>query len=484
MSNYTNLHHHYIAGEWRDGTSSHDIVTSNPFTGEKIATFKAASLDDINDSYEALEKAQQEWGLTSPYIISQIIEQAAQIMMHRRDELVDMLVRESGSTVTKANIEVDSCIGVIKMAVEYPFLLETTVARSAVPNKLNHIIRKPVGVVTVIGPFNFPMFLAMRSVVTALASGNTVLLKPASTTPITGGILLAKIFEEAGLPPGMLSVVVPKTSEIGDSLYTHSIPRVISFTGSTEVGQRIGEMTGREIKRSILELGGNNAFVVLDDADIDYAARSAVFGRFLHSGQICMSVNRVIVHESVFDEFAKKFVEYTKGLNVGDPSRPDVLIGPLIDEREAVRVEQAVQQALQEGAEMLLEGKRDGALVYPYVLKGSNDVYSARTEMFGPVVTLISHKGDEDALRLANDTDAGLSGAVHSADVARAQKFATGWRTGMVHINDQSVNDEPRVAFGGEKASGVGRFGRHITFDEFTTYQWVSVQTEQRPYPV
>ncbi|WP_440464421.1 aldehyde dehydrogenase family protein [Psychrobacter sp. ASPA161_6] len=484
MSNYTDLHYHYMAGEWRDGRSSHSIVTSNPFTGEDIATFKAASLDDINESYEALEQAQQDWCQTNPYAVSQIVEQAAKVISNRRDELVDLLVRESGSTVIKANIEIDACIGVIKVAAEYPFLLETTVARSAIPNKFNHIIRKPVGVVTVIGPFNFPMFLAMRSVVTALASGNTVLLKPASTTPITGGILLAKIFEEAGLPAGVLTVVVPKTSEIGDALYTHPIPRVISFTGSTEVGQRIGEMTGREIKRSILELGGNNAFVVLDDADIDYAARSAVFGRFLHSGQICMSVNRVIVHESIFDAFAEKFVEYTRGLNVGDPSRPDVLVGPLIDEREAVRVEQAVQQAVQEGAEILLEGERDGALVYPYVLKGSNDVYSARTEMFGPVVTLISHKGDADALRLANNTDAGLSGAVHSADISRAQRFAAGWRTGMVHINDQSVNDEPRVAFGGEKASGVGRFGRHITFDEFTTYQWVSVQTEQRPYPV
>lgn len=484
MSNYSNLSYNYINGEWRDGTSKHVIVTSNPFTGEEIATFKAASLDDLNESYEALEKAQQQWRETNPYAMSQIIENAAQIMITRREELIDLLVRESGSTVIKANIEVGACIGVIKVAAEYPFLLETTVARSAIPNKINHIIRKPAGVVTVIGPFNFPMFLAMRSVVTALASGNTVLLKPASTTPITGGILLAKIFEEAGLPAGALSVVVPKTSEIGDALYTHPIPNIISFTGSTEVGQRIGEMTGREIKRSILELGGNNAFVVLEDADVDYAARSAVFGRFLHSGQICMSVNRIIVHESIFDEFAEKFVKYTKGLKVGDPSQADVLVGPLIDEREAMRVEEAVQQAVEEGAEILLEGKREGALVHPYVLKGSNDVYSARTEMFGPVATLISHTGDEDALRLANDTSAGLSGAVHSADIARAQKFAAGWRTGMVHINDQSVNDEPRIAFGGEKASGVGRFGRHITFDEFTTYQWVSVQTEQRPYPV
>ncbi|GAA0315378.1 aldehyde dehydrogenase family protein [Psychrobacter aestuarii] len=484
MSKYDNLHYNYIDGDWRDGQSSHEIVSSNPFTGETIATFKAASVDDINNAYAALEKKQQAWGETNPYEVSGIIEKAAQVMIERRDELVDVLVRESGSTVIKANIEVDACIGVIKLAVEYPFLLETVIARSAIPNKSNHIIRKPVGVVTVIGPFNFPMLLAMRSVVTALASGNTVLLKPASTTPISGGILLAKIFEEAGLPAGVLSVVVPKTSEIGDTLYTNPVPSVISFTGSTEVGKRIGEQAGGAIKRCILELGGNNAFVVLEDADVDYAARSAVFGRFLHSGQICMSINRIIVHESIFDEFAEKFVQYTKGLNVGDPAQPDVLVGPLIDEREAKRVEDAVQRALDEGAELLLEGKRDGALVHPYVLKGNNDVYSARTEMFGPVATLIAHKGDDDALRLANDTDAGLSGAVHSKDIKRAQKFAAGWRTGMVHINDQSVNDEPRIAFGGEKASGLGRFGRHISFDEFTTYQWVSIQTEQRQYPI
>lgn len=178
MSTYKNLNFNYINGEWRDGTSSHKIVTSNPFTGDEIATFKAASLDDLNESYEALEKVQQQWRDTNPYAMSQIIERAAQVMSSRREELIDLLVRESGSTVIKANVEVDACIGVIKVAAEYPFLLETTVARSAIPNKVNHIIRKPAGVITVIGPFNFPMFLAMRSVVTALASGNTVLLKP------------------------------------------------------------------------------------------------------------------------------------------------------------------------------------------------------------------------------------------------------------------------------------------------------------------
>lgn len=484
MSQYSELNHHLINGKWRDGKSSHEIVTSNPYTGEKLATFKAASLEDLNEAYQSLEQAQIAWAQTAPYKASQIIKRAAEITAKRRDELVDWLVKESGSTVIKANIEVDICIGIIELAAEYPFLLESTTSRSVIPGKVNHIIRKPVGVVTVIGPFNFPMYLTMRSVATALACGNAVLLKPASSTPITGGILLGKIFEEAGIPAGVLSVIVPKTSELGDELYTHPIPRVISFTGSTEVGQRIGEKAGRAIKRPILELGGNNAFVVLDDADVDYAARSAVFGRYLHSGQICMSANRIIVHESIFDEFCTKFVEYTKALKVGDPAKPDVLVGPLIEEGEAIRVVEAVQKSVDDGAEILLEGKREGNLVYPYVLKGTNDVYSARMEMFGPVATLIPHKGDDDALRLANATEAGLSGAVHSSDIERARKFAAGWKTGMVHINDQSVNDEPRIAFGGEKASGIGRFGRHLTFDEFTTYQWVSVQTQPRKYPI
>lgn len=484
MSTYEKLNLNYINGQWRDGKAAHKIVTSDPFSGKEIATFKAASLDDMNEAYETVQAKQKEWAETNPYTISHIVEEAADIMIKRRPELIDLLVRESGSTLIKANVEIDACIGVLKLAVDYPFHLTTIITPSVIPDKMNHIIRKPVGVVTVIGPFNFPMFLAMRSVATALASGNGVVLKPASTTPIVGGTILAKIFEEAGVPAGLFSVIVPKTSDIGDALYAHPIPSVISFTGSTAVGKRIGEVAGREIKKTILELGGNNAFVVLDDADVDYAARSAVFGRFLHSGQICMSVNRVIVHESLFETFAQKFVDITKKLEVGDPSRKGVFVGPLINEHEAKRVIDAVEKAKADGAKVLVEGKREGALVYPYVLRGTNDVYSARTEIFGPVVTLIPAKDDADALRIANDTTAGLSGAVHSASIERAQKFAKGWETGMVHINDQSVNDEPRIPFGGEKASGIGRFGRHITFDEFTTYQWISVQNEQRPYPV
>lgn len=484
MSKYENMNLNYIDGQWLDGTSDNKIVDIDPYTGDEISTFKAASLNDINLAYETAAKHQSEWAETNPYNVNAIMMNAVQIMKTRYDEISDLLVKEAGSTILKAHIELDTSIGVTAMAANYPFQMETHVSRSLIPGKMNYIIRKPVGVIGLIGPFNFPMYLAIRTVSPALAAGNAVVLKPSSTTPITGGTLIAKIFEEAGLPGGVFSVVVPKTSEIGDAFYEHPIPDVISFTGSTKVGSRIGEVAGKAIKKTLLELGGNNAIVVLDDADVDYAVRSTVFGRYFHSGQICMSANRIIVDESIFDEFAEKFVALTKTIKVGNPASEGTLVGPLITEQEAIRVVDWIGKARAEGAEILLEGKREGALVYPYVIKATNDTFTAKNEMFGPVANLICVKGEEEALRVANDTPVGLSGAVHTSNKERGFKFAKGWKTGMVHINDQSVNDEPYIAFGGEKTSGIGRFGRDISLDEVTTYQWVSDQTAQREYPL
>ena len=368
MERYQNLNLNYINGTWRAGSSDQNIVVSNPYHGDELAVFQAATLEDINEAYEAAAAKQQAWADVNPYQVNAIMNHAVQIMKDRYEEIIDLLVREAGSTILKAHIELDSCIGVTARAAIYPFHMETQVSRSLIPDKMNYTIKKAAGVVGVIGPFNFPMFLAMRTVAPALAAGNGVVLKPASTTPITGGTLLAKIFEEAGVPAGVFSVVVPKTSEIGDGFYSHPIPDVISFTGSTDVGKRIGEIAGRGVKKTMLELGGNNAIVVLDDADVDYAVRASVFGRFLHSGQICMSANRIIVDQSIFDEFAEKFVALTKTIKVGDPAAQGTLVGPLITESEAKRVVDWVEKAREEGAEILLEGKREGAVVYPYVI--------------------------------------------------------------------------------------------------------------------
>lgn len=483
MNKYEQLDLNYIDGEWRKGRSSEIIESFDPYTEKSYVKVQAASLEDLDEAYESAKKHQKEWAKTNPFKRAGIIRKAIQIMENRKDELVDILVKDAGSTIAKAELELKITMSVMQLAAEFPFRMETIVNESMIPGKKNHLIRKPLGVVGIIGPFNFPMNLSMRSVAPALATGNAVVLKPGHQTPVSGGNVLAKIFEEAGLPKGVLQVIHPKISEIGDAFYEHPVPNLISFTGSTKVGKKIGEVAGREVKKTILELGGNNAMVILDDADIERAAKGAVYGRFMHSGQICMAINRIIVDESVFDEFAEKFVEIAKSLKHGDPTQEGTLVGPLIDGDQVDRLLEEVKKAKSEGAEVLLEGKREGNVLTPTILKGTNEMTTAQNEMFGPVVTLIPAKNEEHALELANDTEQGLSGAVSSRDEKRAFAFAEKMETGMVHINDQSVNDEPYIAFGGEKQSGIGRFGREHSLDEFTTWKWISVQETPRDYP-
>ncbi|GAA0482289.1 aldehyde dehydrogenase family protein [Alkalibacterium indicireducens] len=483
MYKYDNLDLNYIDGEWVEGSSKEVIESIDPYTEDLYATVRAASAGDLDKAYESAKRHQKEWEKVSPFEKAGIIRKAIKIIEDRKEEITDILVKDAGSTIAKAQLEIDIVIAVMHLSAEFPFQMETIVNQSMIPGKKNYLQRKPVGVVGVIGPFNFPMNLSMRSVAPALATGNAVVLKPGHQTPVSGGNIIAKVFEEAGLPKGVLQVVHPKISEIGDGFYEHPVPDLISFTGSTGVGKQIGEVCGREVKETILELGGNNAMVVLDDADIETAVKGAIYGRFMHSGQICMATNRIIVDESVYDEFAEKFVEKTKDLKHGDPTQEGTLIGPLIDGGEVDRLLDEVEKAKSEGAEVLLEGKREGNVLTPFILKGTNDMTTAQNEMFGPVVTLIPAKGEAHALELANDTEQGLSGAVSSSDEKRAFAFAEKMETGMVHINDQSVNDEPYIAFGGVKASGLGRFGREHSLDEFTTWKWISVQEEPRQYP-
>lgn len=483
MSNYSKLTKNYISGEWRDGTGNTELKVDNPYTGEVIGQFKTASIDDINEAYESARKAQIEWAKVNPFERSSIMEKAVHLFQSRRDELVDLLITESGSSFIKANVEIDFVIAITREAASFPLRMGGEIIPSLVAGKENRLYRKPVGVVGIIGPFNFPMYLSHRSVAPALATGNGVVLKPDSQTPVTGGTILASIMEEAGIPKGLFNVVVPNRKEVGDIMMEHPIPRVISFTGSTEVGKHIGEICGRLIKKPILELGGNNALIVLEDADIDRAVNSALFGKFMHNGQICMSLNRIIVHEKLYDEFVEKFVNLTKKVKVGNPADKDTLIGPLINKRSIERILGDIETAKTQGAQVVLEGKVEGNVLHPYILTGTNDVATAQNEMFGPVATIIKCKDEEDAINIANDSPYGLSGAVHAGSVERGVEVAKQIVTGMIHVNDQSVNDEPLIAFGGEKDSGIGRFGGIRSLHEFTTEQWISVQSEERESP-
>jgi aldehyde dehydrogenase (NAD+) len=485
MSSYfTELAQQYIDGEWRPGTGSWDIIDFNPYDGEKLATITIATSDEIDEAYRAAARAQRAWAEAGAYARRVVLEKALRLLEEREEELAEVIVAELGGTRVKAAFELHLAKEFLREAVNLTLRPEDRLIASPDPRKENRLYRVPVGVVGVISPFNFPFLLTLKSVAPALALGNAVVVKPHQDTPITGGSALAKLFEDAGLPAGLLNVVVTDIAEIGDSFIDHPVPKVISFTGSDRIGRHVATVCARNFKRAILELGGNSALVVLDDADIDYAVDAAVFSRYVHQGQVCMAANRVLVDRSIADEFTEKFVAKVKSLKAGDPRDPDTVIGPVINASQAESISGTVEQAIAEGATALVHGTTTGNLVEPSVLTGlPADSPLLRQEVFGPVAFLLTFDGEEEAVRLVNDTPYGLSGAVHTADVERGVRFAQRIDTGMFHVNDGTVHDEPLVPFGGEKNSGVGRLNGESTVDAFTTLKWISVQHGRSGFP-
>lgn len=472
----------YIDGQWVEGSSDKSIDNTNPFTDETLFSIRSADESDLDKAYAVAKEAQTEWATMLPQNRRALIEKFAEVTLQHKDDIIDWLVKESGSTRIKAEGEFLASMAIIKEAATFPFRMDGLIKPSIVPNKENRVYRKPLGVIGVISPWNFPFHLAVRSIVSALATGNTVVVKPATATPVTGGLLFASLFEEAGLPKGVLNIVVGRGSEIGDAIVEHPVPKLISFTGSTEVGKGIAEKAGRLLKKTALELGGNNVFVVLNDADIDRAVESAVYSKFYHQGQICMSTNRILVAESIHDEFLKKFVERVRALKFGNPNESDTQVGPLIDHDQVDRILDQIKQTVDAGATLQVGGNADGNVLEPTVVSGvTNDMPLAKNEIFGPVAVILSFKDDAEALKLSNELPYGLSGAVHGS-IYRATEFARQVETGMIHVNDQSVNDEPHLPFGGEKDSGLGRFNGEWVLEEFTTLQWVSVMHERREY--
>jgi aldehyde dehydrogenase (NAD+) len=476
-----------IAGQWRAGGSGRGRADHDPYSGETLLEIPLASAEDLDAAYHGAREAQRGWANELPAVRSDVMRHAADAMERRRDEIVEWLIHESGSTRLKASMEWAAVHAVLLEAATLPHMVEGRILPADIPGKESRVYREPVGVVGVISPWNWPMQLSARSVAPALAVGNGVVLKPASDTPVTGGTLLARVLEEGGLPPGVLSVVIGAGSEIGDAMVTHPIPRVISFTGSTPVGRGIARLAAEApiIKRVELELGGNSPLVVLEDANLDYAVDAAVFGRYLHQGQICMSANRLIVDDDVYDEFTARYVERVRGLGVGDPSREDTVIGPLINGHQLERLTQRINEARHDGARELLGGEPEGLVLPPHVFGDVPNTHPiAANELFGPVAPIVRAADEEDALRLANETEYGLSSAVVTGDPERGVRFARGIEAGMTHVNDQPVNDLPFSPFGGEKNSGIGRFNGRWAVDAFTTDHWISVQHAPRRYPV
>ncbi|WP_114965264.1 aldehyde dehydrogenase family protein [Alkalilacustris brevis] len=353
--------------------------------------------------------------------------------------------------------------------------------------KFSTAVRFPMGVVSVISPWNFPGILTSRGFAFPLAMGNTIVLKPSEDTPYLGGLFFAEVLEEAGLPAGVFNVVTcsrDNVAEMGNELVEHPLVKGISFTGSTPVGRAIAAKAGAHLKKCCVELGGKDSLIVLEDADMERATQAANFGSFMHQGQICMSVEKVLVHESIYPEFLRRFVERASKLKIGDTADKGNVIGPLINDRQVARVKGQIEDALAKGAKLALGGGVRGRFVEPTILTGVTpemDVY--RDETFGPVVPVIPFKTDEEAIAINNDTEYGLSCGIITRDEARALAMSRKLETGMCHVNCSSVNDEPHVPFGGSKASGLGRHGGRWSVETFTETRWITLERGGRHYP-
>ncbi|WP_050184428.1 aldehyde dehydrogenase family protein [Domibacillus robiginosus] len=475
----------FINGQWKEGGSSKVIQNYNPYSGEEMLTIQAANKDDLNEAYEAAQQVQPVWEAMSLAEKKQRFERLVKVLEEKRENIIQWIVQESGSSLLKATIEFESSVTMVKESSSFLTRITGQILPSYVPNKEHRIYRTAKGVIGVIGPWNFPFLLTMRSVAPAIATGNSVVIKPASDTPVTSGLLFGEIFKEAGFPEGLVNVIVGRGSEIGDAFVAHPIPSMISFTGSTEVGRRIGEIAGKNLKDVALELGGNNVMVVLKDANIKQAAKAAAFGKFLHQGQICMALNRIIVDQAIHDEFVEEFTEIVKELKTGDPADLTTFIGPLINEEQVERLQQDIQDSVAQGAQIQLEGTVDRCLMQPVILTNvSNGMPVAKNEIFGPVAPIIKAADEEEAIQIANDSPYGLSGSVFTENLHHGVEVAKKIKTGMIHVNDQSVNDEAHVSFGGEKDSGIGRFNGEWAIEKFTTVKWISVQNGYREYPI
>src|SRR5581483_3576959 len=457
---YSGFDGQFIGGSWRPGRRGKNLKDADPYTGETIAEIALANMSDLDEAYQAAETAQPAWAESLPETREKVMLRSAEIMQTRHDEIIDWLVRESGSTRIKAEVEWQMLYGITLESATFCHRVLGRILPINEAGKESRAYRQPIGVIGVISPWNFPIYLSQRSVGPALALCNAVVVKPAHDTPITGGLLLAKIYEEAGLPSGVLNVVIGSSREIGKPFVQHEIPRLISFTGSTAVGQQIAgqALQASLLKRLALELGGNTPCVVLDDADLDRAVPGAVFGRFLHQGQICMSTNRIIVDSRLYDQFVDQFTEHVRTLKWGNPNDPDTVIGPIINSEQLEKMLDLMKQSRAAGARQVIGGKGSGLLLPPHVFADvTSDMPIAKYETFGPIAPIIRVNDEAAALRVANDTPFGLSSSVFTRDEARGLRFALGVEAGMTHINDSSVDDTPTGPFGGEKNSGIGR---------------------------
>ncbi|MET3455910.1 MULTISPECIES: benzaldehyde dehydrogenase [Pseudomonas] len=469
-------------GDWVPASGPLQSIIE-PATGERLMRCATADTADIAKASRDAALAQPAWAALGPRQRAAIFRKAADVAEQSFDELALYVARETGAALFKGQHEVREAIVLLHQAAGLLSQAHGVVLPSEA-GRLSFARRQPHGVVGVISPFNFPLVLSMRSVAPALAAGNAVVLKPDPQTPVSGGFLIARLFEVAGLPKGLLQVL-PGAADAGEALCRDPNVRMIAFTGSTGAGRKVAEVAGRNLKKVALELGGKNPLIILEDADLDLAARNAAWGAWLHQGQICMATGLILAHESIAAELTRKLVEKAQAMTVGNAARQEAAMGPLINQRQLQRVHDIVSDTVRAGARLEAGGDHDRLFYQATVLSGVKPGMRAfDEEVFGPVATVVSFATDDEAIELANRTEYGLAAAIISPSVGRAMAIGERLQCGMLHINDQTVADECVNPFGGRGASGNGgSVGGPADWDEYTQWQWVTVKDTAPVYP-
>jgi vanillin dehydrogenase len=474
----------YINGEWKNSKASFDI--HSPVTNDIYATIWDASTDDVSYAIESAQAAFPLWANLSPNERAEYLLKVADALETLQAEMEEALIMEVGSWIGKAKFESSSAPQMFRAAAELALKVEGYDLVSPM-GKQSKVIREPLGVTSVITPWNVPLNLSSATTSGILALGNTVVLKPSELSPLSGGYFLAKAFSIAGVPAGVFNVVTcskKHVNEVGDIMITHPYVKAISFTGSTQVGKMIAGKAGALLKKVSMELGGKDAMIIMEDADIHAAVDAATFSSFNHAGQICMGTKRIYVDNKIKDNFLSRFVANTQALGYGDVRDFSKPIPPLINEVQAKKIEAQIDDAVSKGASVLAGGKREGLFVQPTILSDvTEDMETFDEESFGPLVSVYGYDNVDNAIEQVNASKYGLSGSVLTSNKDLGYQVASKMESGMCHVNDGTIYAEMHAPFGGVKNSGIGRYRGLASIESFTQTRWITIQEGEKKFP-
>ena len=477
---------YYAGGIWRDAENGRTFDDLEPYSGKVYAKVAAASRKDMGIALDAAAKAFPAWAATTPEQRAELLFKAAAIIKRRRSEIAEILAKETGSTISFATFQQDLLATTLEKGAGWAYDIKGEVLQTNVPGSFSMSFRRPLGVVASFTPWNGASILSWRTVISPIVAGNTVVVKPSEYAPVSAGLMIAEIAHEAGFPPGVINVVSHAPGEAGplsDEIFENPNVRVINLIGGVKTAKYLAERAGKTLKRTVLELGGYNPMIILDDVDVDDAVRAATFGAFFHQGQICMNTRKIIIQRKIYDEFLKKFVARTNSLPVGDPEDHKTIIGPLINEGAIQMVEQRIKDAVSKGAKVAAGGTHDGPIFHPTILTDvPYDAIVSNEETFGPVVIVEPVDTPEDAVKVANRTSYGLVSSIFTKDTYKGFELAPQILHGVVNVNSPTVNEETHAPMGGVKDSGWGRTGPH-SIEDFTDLIWINSRSTQRQYP-